>query len=83
MSSSSSPRPRSTGCLITLLQLLVVYLLSHGPVQALYSSQRIQGPVPNAITVFYQPLRWLYARTPLGTPMTAYDDWWQHLLKKS
>ena len=68
---------------MTVLQLLVVYLLSHGPVLALYSSQRIHGPVPNAVTVFYHPLHWLYEHTPLGRPMTAYDGWWKHLLKKS
>lgn len=83
MSTSSSRRFRSSGCLITLLQLLLVYLLSHGPVLALYSSARIQGPVPNALTVFYQPLRWLYEHTPLGTPMTTYDDWWKRMLQKS
>ncbi|MDB6004310.1 MAG: hypothetical protein JWR15_1297 [Prosthecobacter sp.] len=65
------------------LKLLALYLLSHGPVLALYSSQRIQGPVPNAVTVFYQPLHWLYGHTPLGKPMAAYEDWWQHVLKKS
>jgi len=81
--SSTSRRSRSTGCLLTLLQLLAVYLLSHGPVLALYSSQRIEGSVPNAVAVFYQPLHWLYEHTPLGTPMTAYDGWWKHLLKKS
>ena len=68
---------------MTLLQLLVLYLLSHGPIMALYSSQRIQGPVPSALSVFYQPLHWLYEHTPLGRPMNAYDEWWQHLLKKS
>ncbi len=82
MSSFTSRRSRSTGCLIVVLQLLVVYLLSHGPVQALYASQRISGPVPNAVTVFYHPLHWLYEHTPLGTPMSAYDGWWKHLLKK-
>jgi hypothetical protein len=66
-----------------MLQLLAVYLLSHGPVMALYSSQRISGPVPNAVSVFYQPLHWLYEHTPLGSPMAAYDGWWAHLLKKS
>jgi len=83
MSSSTPRRSRSTGCLFTLLQLLAVYLLSHGPVMALYSSQRISGPVPGAVTTFYQPLTWLYQNTPLGTPMTAYDGWWKNLLKKS
>lgn len=83
MSSSSPRRSRSTGCLFTLLQLLAVYLLSHGPVMALYSSKRIEGPVPNAVTVIYQPLHWLYENTPLGSPMTAYDGWWGNLLKKS
>lgn len=68
---------------MTLLQLLAVYLLSHGPVQALYSSTRIQGSMPNALTVFYQPLHWLYEQTPLGTPMTIYDDWWSRMLQRS
>ncbi|OYW77769.1 MAG: hypothetical protein B7Z37_02460 [Verrucomicrobia bacterium 12-59-8] len=68
---------------MTLLQLLAVYLLSHGPVMALYSSQRIHGSVPNAVTAFYQPLHWLYEQTPLGRPMTAYDAWWKHLLQQS
>lgn len=83
MSSSPSRRSRSSGCLFTLLQLLAVYLLSHGPLMALYSSQSITGPVPHAVTTFYQPLTWLYEHTPLGTPMTAYDTWWKNLLKKS
>ncbi|MFZ2280044.1 MAG: hypothetical protein WAW39_19765 [Prosthecobacter sp.] len=77
---SSSSR---SGCLLTLLQLFAVYLLSHGPVMALYSSQRIHGDVPAAVTTIYQPLTWLYEHTPLGTPMTAYDAWWKNLLKKS
>ena len=83
MSALSHRRFKSTGCLITLLQVLAVYLLSHGPVQALYSSTRIQGPMPNALTVFYQPLHWLYEQTPLGIPMTAYDGWWTRLLQRS
>lgn len=49
---------------------------------ALYSTKRIEGPVPNAVTVFYQPLHWLYEHTPLGAPLTAYDGWWSQLLKK-
>jgi hypothetical protein len=82
MFSSSSRNPSSTGCLLTLLQLLAVYLLSHGPVMALYSSKRIEGHAPNAVVVFYQPLHWIYDHTPLGAPLTAYDDWWSQLLKK-
>lgn len=82
MSSSLSRRSRSSGCLLTLLQLLLVYLLSQGPVLALYSSQRIQGPLPGAVTTFYQPLVWLCTHTPLGTPMNAYNAWWSRMLKK-
>jgi hypothetical protein len=37
----------------------------------------------NALTVFYQPLHWLYDQTPLGIPMTAYDGWWTRLLQRS
>jgi hypothetical protein len=65
------------------LKVLAFYLFSHGPVLALYSSERLQGPVPNAVTAFYQPLRWLYDHSPLGVPMTAYDEWWKRVLKKS
>jgi hypothetical protein len=83
MSSSPTRNTGSTGCLFSLFQLLAVYLLSHGPVMALYSSKRIAGPVPNPVVVFYQPLHWLYEHTPIGGPLTAYDDWWSRLLKKS
>lgn len=81
MSESSSRR--SHGCLLLLLlKLLVVYMLSFGPVAALYSSHRLEGSMPGGLTTFYQPLHWLYEHTPLGKPMMAYDDWWQRLLAK-
>lgn len=77
------PRSKSHGCLLfLLLKLLVLYVLSFGPVQALYSSQRLQGPVPGWLTTCYQPLHWLYENTPLGRPMAVYDHWWQQWLAK-
>jgi hypothetical protein len=50
---------------------------------ALYSSRRIDGPVPELMTTFYQPVNWLHAHTPLGSPMGSYDNWWKGALKRS
>lgn len=82
MSYPSSGRSRPFGCLFTLLQLLAVYVLSHGPVMAVYSSQRVKGPVPQGLSTFYQPLNWGYENTPLGRPLRAYDGWWRSMLER-
>ena len=82
MSSSSPGRSKPFGCLILLLQLLAVYVLSFGPVKAIYSSQRIQGPIPKGLSTFYQPLDWMYDNTPLGKPMRVYDGWWRRMLTR-
>ena len=74
---------RRHGCLLLLpLKLLVVYMLSFGPVHALYSSHRLEGSMAGGLAAFYQPLQWLREQTPLGKPMAAYDDWWQRLLAR-
>jgi hypothetical protein len=78
----TTPR-RSSRPVINLLLLLAVYILSCGPVMALYSSRRIDGPVPELMTTFYQPVNWLHAHTPLGSPMGSYDNWWKGALKRS
>jgi hypothetical protein len=66
----------------TLLLLFAVYVLSYGPVHALYASHRIEGTFGSGLTTFYQPLHWLHQHTPLDKPMTSYADWWQGVLKK-
>jgi hypothetical protein len=82
MRSSSSRQTRPLGCLFLLLKLLAVYVLSYGPVQAMYSSQRLQGPAPSGLMTFYQPLNWMYDNTPLGRPMHVYDGWWKRMLTR-
>jgi hypothetical protein len=82
MSSSSSSRTKPLGCLFLLLKLLAVYVLSYGPVKAMYSSQRLQGTFPNGLMTFYQPLNWMYDNTPLGRPMQVYDGWWKRMLAR-
>lgn len=83
MSTSSSRRFNRPRFILLLLALLVVYVLSFGPVHALYSSDRLQGPIPKDLTTFYKPVNWLYENTPLGKPMTAHDEWWKGALKRS
>lgn len=66
-----------------ILMLALLYVLSHGPVQALYSSGRMEGPLPPALTTFYQPVSWLRDHTLIGSPLRSYAAWWQGLLKRS
>jgi|GEM_PF-2525424 len=80
--STSSPRRRGPRILTTLLLLLVVYLLSLGPIHALYSSRRLPGTMPAVLAAFYKPADWLNANTPLGRPMAVHDDWWKGVLKR-
>lgn len=83
MSPSSSRPRRSSGCLVQLLLLALLYVLSHGPAQALYSSGRMEGPIPAGLTTFYQPVSWLRDHTPAGPLMRSYAGWWQGVLKRS
>ena len=81
MTSSGIKSSRSTGCLVPLLILALLYVLSQGPVLALYASQRMEGPVPSGVNTFYAPMSWLRSETPLGGPLKAYAEWWVKVLK--
>jgi len=78
----SSHRSRSSGCLLQFLLLALLYTVSHGPAQALYSSGRMEGPFPAGLAAFYQPVSWLRDQTPLGSPLRAYAGWWHGVLKR-
>ena len=79
MNRSSSNRSR----LLVVFLLLAVYVLSFGPVKALYAGHKIEGSIPTPVVTFYKPVSWLYANTPLGKPMAVHDDWWKRTLKRS
>ena len=81
VASSTMNRSRSSGCLVQLLILALLYVLSQGPVLAMYATQRMEGPVPSAVNTFYAPMSWLRSETPLGGPLKAYADWWVKVLK--
>jgi len=67
---------------LLLFTLSVIYVLSFGPVQALYSSHRLSTPIPSHLVNCYKPLHWLYQETPLGVAMKSHDDWWSRKLKR-
>ena len=69
--------------LLTLLLIVAIYVLSFGPVQALYASHRLEGPMPSALVTFYKPVNWLYEHTPIGKPMATHDAWWNRMLARS
>ncbi len=82
MNTSSSRRYKLPG-LVKLLLLALVYVLSLGPVIALYSSHRLEGPMPDALAKFYVPAYWVREHHTFGRLMTTHDDWWRSVLKQS
>ena len=78
----SSSFTRRSGCLLQILLLLLFYVLSYAPVQALYSSGRIDGSFPGGLSAFYQPVTWLRDNTALGPAMESYAAWWLSLLTR-
>lgn len=83
MSTHFPSSSRRGSIVIFLLLLAAGYLFSFGPVQALYSSGRISGPMPKDLMTFYKPVHWFYHNTPMGPPMTRHDAWWGRQLKRS
>ena len=83
MSTHFRSSSRRGSIVIFLLFLAVAYLFSFGPVQALYSSGRISGPMPKDLVTFYKPVQWFYSNSPMGAPMTRHDAWWGRQLKRS
>jgi hypothetical protein len=83
MSSHFPSSSRRGSIFILLLILAAAYFFSFGPVQALYSSGRLSGPMPGDLVTFYKPIHWVYQNTPLGPSMTRHDAWWERQLKRS
>ncbi|WP_009964297.1 hypothetical protein [Verrucomicrobium spinosum] len=83
MSTHFRSSSRRGSIVIFLLFLAIAYLFSFGPVQALYSSGRISGPMPRDLVTFYKPLQWFYLNSPMGAPMARHDAWWGRQLKRS
>ena len=81
MFNSKSRRTRFPS-FITLALLLVVYVLSLGPVLALYSTNLVKGPIPKPLATFYVPAHWLREHTGMGRPLSLHDDWWKNVLRR-
>lgn len=60
-----------------LLIGLVAYVLSVGPVA--FCARDWPREKTAALTGFYFPLIWFADHTPLGPPLIAYVNWWEHL----
>ena len=80
--SNLSPRRIGIPFFLKLILLLLVYVLSLGPVMALYASHRLDGPMPHALTVMYQPARWVRDQTPVGNKLALHDEWWKRQLQR-
>jgi hypothetical protein len=64
---------------LAAIVLLVLYVLSIGPVQLICnrSGAKMSDPVVKFIIVFYAPLRWLGENVePFGEFFTRYIIWW-------
>jgi len=79
---NSSPRRSKIWGFIKLLLVLFVYVLSLGPVTALYVSSRLDGPMPRALALFYVPAKWVRDDTPAHKQLALHDEWWNRQLRK-
>jgi hypothetical protein len=64
-----------TGFIVWPFVILILYVLSYGPVTTLVDKGRIS--VPNVpLATFYMPLQWAYERTPFEKPLGMYMHLW-------
>ena len=82
MSRGPEHKSHATAWTITLLLLMVLYVLSYGPVMYL-TLKGVVPPDPKAQReTFYKPLYWLQDNTPLREPLHSYELWWVGLARK-
>jgi hypothetical protein len=62
--------------------ILVLYVLSSGPVLMLMEKRRI-APDNRFFEVFYTPLDWAYTETPLRKPLGIYLHLWTDVYDKN
>ena len=77
-----TPETNSRGlawvCLCWLAVVVVLYVLSVGPVMMITLKRNISNPHPTAqfFASFYKPLEWVYAKTLLHKPLGMYYHLW-------
>jgi hypothetical protein len=60
--------------LVIIIAVVSLYLLSVRPLQ--WKLGYNPAAPPTFFTRYCQPYTWLRDHTPLGAPLTAYEDWW-------
>ena len=68
---------------VWLVALLLLYVLSIGPLEYLQHkrmlSKGVPAPLPDWLNVFYQPAWWLQDHSMFHRPMDVYCNWWKRL----
>ena len=72
--SDSHRRGGWSGYVLWPLLLLVLYLLSIGPVAKYYHDRKVNTP-PRAVFAFYSPITWAYTSVP------GFNSWLEWYLK--
>ncbi|MFW6287059.1 MAG: hypothetical protein ACOC29_03870 [Candidatus Sumerlaeota bacterium] len=62
--------------LLAILLIPVLYVLSIGPVAALYELTQPSFMPQAALEAFYFPVLWLHENTPLAEPLEKYVEMW-------
>ena len=82
MSLEPNRKSHATAWIVTILAVLLLYVLSYGPLLVLMHNGTIPPAAHKWLDGFYSPVRWLYVYTPLGEPLRAYTIWWGKVLAK-
>jgi len=75
LSSHTLSRMKPVHMAAMILTLLVIYVLSPGPLNLWFGHAHEEAP--KAVVTFYAPLRWLYEKSP--TVQVAYDWYFKTL----
>ena len=75
MSEEPPRKSHKLAWILSIVAVLVLYVLSVGPVCYFEIRGRLPHPRPHWLNVVYEPLYWLF-KTPLGKPFDAYLNWW-------
>ena len=59
-----------------VLALLLLYVLSWGPVMGFYDRGTSKDYIPRWAVIFYQPIRWIGQFEPIGSLLQAYHVRW-------
>ena len=80
MSEQQARKSHKKWWMLSIVAALSLYLLSYGPMMALYTLGRFSPPHSDWLLAVYKPIDWLHGHTFMHEPLDFYVAWSQRLL---